>query len=127
MRIVIVICTLVLILVVGWALMYPSSSDAKNIKYVLWKAGLYKMNLEVATAAMVGDPNRDKLVVGKTKADLRDKFGLLLAPVEASPYLRGCYQSSSWKDRDVLFIGQSSWMVVFDGDKAINLVLIKGC
>ncbi len=127
MRIVIVIFALVLVAFGGWALMYPSSNDPKSIKYVLWKAGLYRANLDVATAAMVGDPYRDKLVVGKTKAQLRDKFGSLLSPAEASSYLRGCYQNSAWKDRDVLFIRQSSWMVVFDGDKATNLVLVKGC
>lgn len=111
----------------GWALTYPSASDPKNIKYVLWKADLYKLNLDVATAAMVGDRNRDRLVVGKTRSQLRDKFGLLLSPSDASPYFRGCYQNSPWKGRDVVFIGQSSWMVVFNGEKATNLVLIKGC
>ncbi len=110
----------------GWALMYPSP-DAKNIKYVLWKADLYKLNRDEATGTMVGDPGRDKLVVGKTKGQVRDKFGTLLSPVEASPFLRGCYQNSSWKDKDVLFIGQTSWMVVFNDDKATNLVLVKGC
>jgi hypothetical protein len=127
MRIVIFLLVLLFACIGGWALMYPSSSDPKNIKYVLWKAGLYRVNLEVATAAMIGDPSRDKLVVGKTKAQLRDRFGPLVSAAEASLYLRGCYQNSSWKDRDVLFIGQSPWMVVFDGDKATNLVLIKGC
>jgi hypothetical protein len=121
---------LVLVVVVmflgGWALTYPSP-DPKSIKYVLWTADLYSLNLDEATGTMVGDPNRDKLVVGKTKAQLRDKFGSLLSPADASRYLRGCYQNSSWKDRDVLFIGQSSWMVVFDGDRATNLVLVKGC
>ena len=111
----------------GWALTHPSSIDPKNIKYVLWKADLTKLPLDQATAAMVGDRNRDKLVLGKTKTQLRDKFGLLLSPADVSPYLRGCYQNSSWKDKDVLFIGPSSWMVVFDGDNATNLVLVKGC
>lgn len=110
----------------GWGLMYPSP-DPKSIKYVLWKADLYILNLDEAAAAMVGDSNRDKLVVGKTKEQLRDKFGSLLPPADASRYLRECYKNSDWKGRDVLFIGQSSWMVVFDGDKATNLVLVKGC
>ena len=110
----------------GWVLTYPSP-DPKNIKYVLWKADLYKLNFDEATGTMVGDRNRDKLVVGKTKAQLREKFGSLLSPADASPYLRGCYQNSPWKERDVLFIGRSSWMVVFEGGKAANLVLVKGC
>ena len=127
MRIVFVIFAVLLIYLVGWALMYPSSSDPKNIRYVLWKAGLSKMNLDIAGGTMIGDPDRDKLVVGKTKEQLRDKFGLLLSPSDTSPYLRDCYQNSSWKDSNVLFIRQSSWMIVFDDDKATNLVLIKGC
>ena len=127
MRIVIILFALLVVCIVGWALMYPSSSDPKNIKYVLWKAGLYRVDVDVATTVMIGDPSRDKLVLGKTKAQLRDRFGSLLSPAEASPYLRGCYQNSPWKDRNVLFIEHSSWMVVFDDDKASKLVLVKGC
>lgn len=124
---IIVVVVVVVLFFGGWAMTYPSSSDPKNMKYVLWKAGLYKVSLDQATTAMVGDRNRDELVVGKTKAQLQDKFGSLLSPADASPYLRGCYQNSAWKDKDVLFIRESSWMVIFDGDKATNLVLVKGC
>ncbi len=127
MLISVIIVVVVVLFFGGWAMTYPSPSDPKNMKYVLWKAGLYKVTLDQATTAMVGDRNRDALVVGKTKAQLRDRFGSLLSPTEASPYLRGCYQNSAWKDKDVLFIGESSWMVVFDGEKATNLVLVKGC
>ena len=124
-----VILALVLSIAVlmGWYFTYPSDSDPKNIKYVLWKDGLYGMNLDRATDTMIGDARRNDLVIGKTKGQLRERFGYLLIPADASPYLRGCYQSSSGKDRDALFIRKSAWMVVFDGDKATELVLIKGC
>jgi hypothetical protein len=112
---------------VGWGLTYPSDGDPKNIKYVLWKTGLYRMNLDLVTGTMIGDSGREKLVVGKTKSQLRERFGYLLPPAEASPYLRGCYQNSSWKNRDVQFIRKSPWMVVFDGDKVAELILVKGC
>ena len=85
------------------------------------------MNPDIATETMIGDAGRDKLVIGKTKEQLRNRFGYLLTPANASQYLRTCYQNSSWKDRDVLFIRQSPWMIVFDGNKATDLVLIKGC
>src|ERR1700683_141684 len=127
MRTVISLFALLVVCIGGWVLMYPTSSDQKNIKYVLWKDGLYRVNLEVATTTMIGDPGRDKLVVGKTKTQLGDKFGPLVSVAEVSPYVRDCYQKSFWKDRDVLFIAQSPWMVVFEGDKATNLVLVKGC
>ncbi len=47
-----VLCSLVLGVVVtffgGWALTYPSP-DPKSIKYVLWKADFYTLNLDEAT------------------------------------------------------------------------------
>lgn len=126
MRIAIIVLAAAAAFIGGWILMYPSPGDPKNIKYVLWKAGLYP-SYPVVTSAMVGDCGSDKLVVGKTKAQLQEKFGLLTSLADASPYLVWVYQTSSWKGRDVLFIvGDSSWMVVFDGDKAVDLVLCKG-
>jgi hypothetical protein len=112
--------------VIGWALIYPSESDPKNIKYVLWKFGLYAMNLDTATGTMIGDRGREKLVIGKTKAQLRRKFGYVLTPSEAQPYMRSCYVESSWRDRDVVLIRNSPWMVVFEGERAAELVLCKG-
>lgn len=127
MRIVAVILALILIFCGGWVLVYPSASDPKNIGYVLWKAGLYKLNLDVTTGTMIGDAGRDKLVIGKTEGELQAKFEYLVPANDASPYLRSCYQSSPWKDRKALFIRRSPWLVLFDGDKATQLVLIKGC
>jgi hypothetical protein len=112
---------------VGWGLLYPDRADPKNIKYVLWKAGLWSLDLPTATGTMVGDSDRERLVVGKTRAQLARRFGSLLKPEAASSYLGRCYRESSWNGRDVLFIANSEWMVVFDGDRATELVLIKGC
>jgi hypothetical protein len=69
---------------------YPDEGDPKNIKYVLWKHGLYKMDLDLATEVMVGDPHRESLVIGKTEAQLKKRFGYLLTPDEASFYVRAC-------------------------------------
>jgi hypothetical protein len=113
--------------IIVWVLTYPSESDAKNIKYVLWKNGLYRMNIDTATGTMIGDASREKLVIGQTRAQLRERFGYLSAVADVSPYLRACYLGSARRDRDVLFIRKGPWMVVFDGDKAAKLILIKGC
>jgi hypothetical protein len=110
-----------------WHAQYPDDSDRKSLRYTLWKHNLYGMNLDVAADLMVGDPGRDRIAVGKTKGELRERFGYLLGPGDASPYLRTCFESSPWRDRDVLFIRKSHWMVVFDGERAANLILIKGC
>ena len=122
-----VIAIVVILVVLGtWVFTYPSDSDPKNIRYVFWKVGLYPMDRDVATETMIGDTGRE-LVLGKTKRQLRDKFGYLALPTDDSPYLKSCHQSSPWKDKDVLFIRKSPWMVVFDGDTATNLILVKGC
>jgi hypothetical protein len=123
----ILVCAFLFVVVIGWTVVYPSENDPKNIKYVLSKNGLSGINLDTATGTMIGDANSEKLVVGKTKAQLRKKFGYLLTPSEASPYLKSCFQGSARKSGDVLFIRNSSWMVVFENDKATELVLIKGC
>jgi hypothetical protein len=120
-------CVAVILILGIWGAMYPEDSDPKSIKYVLWKAGAYPMNLDSATGTMIGDAKRDKLVVGRTRRELEAKFGYLLPRADASPYLRNCYENSSWKGRDVAFIRTSPWMVVFDGGNATKLVLIKGC
>jgi hypothetical protein len=38
----IVVLAFFIVAVVGWELTYPSESDPKNIKYVLWKTGWYQ-------------------------------------------------------------------------------------
>ena len=78
-----------------WALAYPEP-DPKIIKYILWKHGLYRMNLDTVSDTMIGDANREMLVLGKTKVELREQFGYLSTLSEASPYLRGCYENSDW-------------------------------
>jgi hypothetical protein len=110
-----------------WMLLYPSEDNPKNLGYKLWKAGVIKMNLDTATGTMVGDVGRDQLVIGKTRADLQCKFGFLLKPNQAPEYDRYCYQNSPWYGKNVLFIRTSNWMIVFEGDKAVDLVLAKGC
>jgi hypothetical protein len=107
-----------------WSVAY-SGEDPRNIKYLLWKAGLYKMNIDSATFTMVRDSGRDKLVVGKTKEELQSKFGTLLTLEQVSQYYREGY-NLGWKGKDVLFIRNSPWMIVFDHGRATELVLMKG-
>jgi hypothetical protein len=109
-----------------WVVMYPGPSDPKNLRYVLWKHGLCEMDLDRAAGNMIGDGNRNSLVLGKTREQLRKQFGYLLSPDEVSPYLREFYSVSGWKRGDVSFIRTSPWMVVFKNGKADDLVLVKG-
>jgi hypothetical protein len=121
-----VLLVLILLIGAGWLAMYPNTSDPKNIRYILWKIGFPALDIDKAVGTMVGDAHGDRLVLGKTKEYLRSRFGYLLGPNEANPYLRAFYLNSAWKDRDVLFIRMSQWMVVFDDGVATRLVLVKG-
>jgi hypothetical protein len=108
-----------------WVAAYPGRYDPKNFRYVLWKAGVYSMDLDGATAVMVHDAGARALVVGKTRRQLRNRFGVLLPLEQVTPYLRRGHELY-WKDKEVLFIRRSPWMIVFNGDRAVDLVLMKG-
>src|SRR5690348_9755071 len=79
----------IIVFIGGWTLLYPSP-DRRNIKYVLWKAGLYRMNLGQAEGIMILDPGRDDLVVGKTRAEIERRFGRLSPLSDASEYAKFC-------------------------------------
>jgi hypothetical protein len=81
---VILVPAVILSFIVGWILMFPSRGDPKNIQYILWKAGIYRMPIEVAADTMIGDVHPEELVVGKTKAQLQNRFGPLLSPLTSS-------------------------------------------
>jgi hypothetical protein len=125
-RAVILLLAFISAAILAWTLTYPSENDPKNIKYVLWKKGLYPMNLDAAVGIMIGDKEREKLVVGKTKTQLQRKFGYLKSPSEAYAYMKSCYLDSPWKDQDVLLIRDGPWMVLFSGKNATELRLCKG-
>jgi hypothetical protein len=115
----------VTVFLLGWVLLYPSP-DPKNITYVLWRAGFHTMDPDAAAGIMVGDVHPERIVLGKTKEQLRSRFGYLTTVAEASLYLQGCYSSSGRRGKEVLFIRKSEWMIVFVDDRAIELVLCKG-
>jgi len=106
------VCALLLVIAapLSWALLYPQESDPKNMRYVLWRHGLYQMDLDTATETMVGDlaQNRNRLVIGKTREQLIHKFGYLLSAQETSLYNSTCYLGSTYTGQDVAFIRRSS-------------------
>lgn len=84
------------------------------------------MNLDTATDAMNADPNRNEVVVGKTKTSLRGRFECLVAPGDASPYLQTWLACSPWRG-EAAFIRKSRWLVIFNREKAVDPILLKGC
>ena len=127
MRVVVLILLTVLVFFTGWVFMYPYP-DSRNLKYVAWKAGLYGLPLGEAEGEMVGDPRRDSIVIGKTRAELERRFGRLVPLADATEYAKFCCSHGA-DCRNALFVedGPAPWMIIFRNDKAVDLVLIKGC
>ena len=116
-----------------WVKTYPAGYDPKNIDYVLWKHGLNEnMNLDNAIGAMTHDTWAVRLVEGKSKEELKTRFGFVRALKEARTYDQLCYTNGSVGERgitagkEVVFLRDSDWMVVLDNGKAVDLVLCKG-
>jgi hypothetical protein len=109
-----------------WAMAYDRY-DAKSISYTLWKAGLYDKDKDEIVEALHNDPERLSVVQGKSEAQLREMFGVLLRPDQATPALNACYQGSSWSHMKARYLRNSWFMVVFDHDRVTDLILMKPC
>jgi hypothetical protein len=107
---------------VAWVKMYPVDVDPKNIEYVLWAHGLNQnMNLDHALDGMTHDKWPERLVIGLSKEQLKERFGYIRTWDEA-PDLRGCYPATN----ELVFLRHSRWIVVLDRGRAVKLVLCKG-
>jgi hypothetical protein len=111
-----------------WSTLYPGPGDPKNIKYVLWKRGLYPLDPGIALETMIGDREPDRLIVGKSKEELARKFGFL-TPVDQGPdYYRRAAADREVKagGSNILLLRRGPWLVVFSEGRASELVLLKG-
>ncbi len=71
-----------------WQATYPGRYDGKGLHYVLWKHHLASMDLDRASAIVINDPERNAMMLGKTRQELTRRFGYLKSPTEVRPYLR---------------------------------------
>ena len=111
-----------------WYALYPSDSDPRSLQYVLWKRGLYPLDIETALSTMIGDPSRDNLVIGKSKDQLRARFGFLTPIASASEYDQIAYRDLHLEktNHEIFVLRRSTWIVVFSSGWASDLILVKG-
>ena len=122
--------TMAVLIVTGlasWQALYHGPGDRKDLRYQMWKLGLYPMDLDQATSTMVGDIFPDRLVVGKTREELVRKFGYVTSLENSSDYIRYCYFNSPYFGTPVLILRRSNWMVLMKDGRAASLILVKGC
>ncbi len=121
------ILSILILFPLAWELLYHGPDEPKDLRYKGWKLGVYPMNPDKALETMVGDTYPDKLVVGKTEAELKKKFGYVTPLERTSEYVKYCYNNSDRRGQDVLMLRNSNWMVVMKNGRAQELVLVKGC
>lgn len=113
-----------------WEIVYHAPAEPKDLRYRAWKLGLYPMDPDKALETMVGDgdPEKNPVVIGKTREELIAKFGFVTTLDSTIPYNRFCYDHSDYyRGKPVLFLRKSNWMAVLNNGKAVDLVLMKGC
>jgi len=126
-RVVLIVLSALILLPTGWELLYHGPAEPKDLRYKAWKLGVYPMDPEKALETMVGDTFPDKLVVGKTEAELRNQFGYLTPLDRASEYVKYCYNNSDRRGQIVFALRDTNWTVVMKDGRAQELVLVKGC
>jgi hypothetical protein len=111
----------------SWTLTYPDAADPKNMKYVLWKHGLYHLDKSAILFPLTSDSARNGVIGGRTKDQIRDMLGPLVLPADASPYLAGCIANSNLNREDILFVGNSPVAIQFENGRAEEMWVVKGC
>ena len=113
-------------LVVGAWFNAMHRGDPNGPRYVLWKRGLLPFDPTVAYPAMVGDLQRHKLVVGLSVPELERRFGRLRTRADATDDYQKNYSQRSFLDREILWLGESPWLVVLEHGRVQELHLMKG-
>jgi hypothetical protein len=110
----------------GWEFLIVGPSDPRDLRYQGWKLGVYPLRIDDALKTMIEDPKRDSLVIGKTREQLANRFGFVSA-TPGNESVKYCSNNSQSREKPVLFIRDSNWMVLMNDGKADGLVLAKGC
>jgi len=99
--------------------------DSNGPRYLLWKFGVLPFDPSVVYPAMVGDRQRKELVVGLSISDLERRFGRLRTRAESTAYQK-YYCDRFFMNQQILWLGDSPWLIVLDNGRALELHLMKG-
>jgi hypothetical protein len=101
-------------------------NDPKGPRYILWKYGIFSFDPTVTYQAMVGDREREKLAVGLTVPELKHRFGNLRTRAESTADYQKYYSDRFFLDQEILWLGDSAWLVVVKDGRVQQLHLMKG-
>ena len=125
---VVAVAILLGLIAVVWTATYPSPTDSKNLKFVLWKHGLYHLEPRLVLDGLYAEPNGERFVLGRSKEEVEAMFGPLVLAKDSPNYIPSCFDHSAWPaDQTYLVSMNLWWAVVFQNNRAVDFRLVKGC
>lgn len=107
-----------------WWVCANKTGEFHEVQYLLWRNGVFRFDPTVVYYGMIGDKNREDLVVGLSVSELESKFKLLRPVDDATSEQE--YYSKQLEGQDVRWLGDSHWLVIFKNGRATELRLMKG-
>lgn len=96
--------------------------DDMSLRYMLWKKGLYPRPDDILITAINADPERGRIIYGKSKAEIRQFFP------GANKNAVSRYQKFYERElagTDYLWLDDLH-IIVFENDESVDLRLMKG-
>ena len=101
---------------------FYNRTDDGSLRYVLWKKGLHPYPSEIISSAVIADRERDELIRGKSKREVRKLFP------DAAERL-GDYEkiyANELRGREYLWLGKHGVIVFFVDGKGHEISILKG-
>ena len=113
------------LLVAGaWSIVHPGPHDAKCLPYVLWKWRVWRFDADAVYGSMLGDTNRDRLVLGLSVPELVSRFGRLRTRADCTDAQR-YHGEHELLAREIRWPGDSEGLVVLEDGRVTSLHLMK--
>jgi hypothetical protein len=107
----------------GIAAHFYNRSDDLSLRYILWKKGLHPYPSEIIHYAVLSDNNRDELIRGKSKEEIRNIF----------PDTREALDSQMQKQyenelagREYLWLGEYGVIIFLNNGIGDYITIMKG-
>ena len=111
--------------VVGIASLVAIDDNHKtNLKYLMWKHHLVRYEPKLALRYFNVDAEFRLSLIGKTRTEVEAWFPILRQIDKEDSYLPTCGEAV-WKPGFV-WIDSSRWGIVFENDRARDIILFKG-
>lgn len=101
---------------------FYNRTDDSSLRYILWKKGLHPYPSDIISHAVSADRNRDELVRGKAKDEVRSLFPDVYESLDD-------YQKRYEKElsgRNHFWLGKYGVIIFFKDGKGHKILLLKG-